>query len=218
MPRTILVLTALVVPVVLFAGLLGAEPEKGRAARPAAATSADPKDWPMYNADVLGTRHNVGEKTLSKDNVVKLVEKWRFPATLSLTVVGVIHATPVVVNGYVYFATATTPTVYKLTPDGKLKWSYRPTAGKRGKTGATFGVPDSGFLNSPLVTGDTVYAADAGGMIYAIDRATGKERWVVDTRAKPFPGAHSSNCLFAAPILARVQLPDSVVAERSSVR
>src|SRR5205085_3690917 len=28
-------------------------------------------------------------------------------------------------------------------------------------------------------------------------------RWTVDTRAKPFPGAHSSHCIFAAPVLAK---------------
>jgi glucose dehydrogenase len=39
-------------------------------------------------------------------------------------------------------------------------------------------------------------------MIYALDRQTGQERWKVDTRARPFPGAHASNCVFLAPILA----------------
>src|SRR5262249_52929545 len=43
---------------------------------------------------------------------------------------------------------------------------------------------------------------DVGGFIYALSRADGKERWKINTRAKPFPGAHPSNCLFAAPILA----------------
>src|SRR5262245_26126379 len=180
------------------------EPQKPKAAPKQAGLSADPKDWPTYNCDVLGTRHNRGEKALGKDNVAKLVEKWRYPPTFSLTFVGVIHATPVVVNGYVYFGTATLPAVYKLTPDGKLRWSYTPKSARKG--GRRFGVPDEGFINSPLVTADTVYAADAGGMIYALDRATGEKRWVVDTRSAPFPGAHPSNCIFAAPVLAAGQL------------
>ena len=90
---------------------LGGEPGEGSKRPP-----IDAKDWPTYNADLLGTRHNVGEKILGKDNAAKLVEKWRFPPTVSLTFVGAIHATPVVVNGHVYFGTATFPTVYKLTP------------------------------------------------------------------------------------------------------
>src|SRR5687767_7786077 len=91
-----------------------------------AQAQADPNDWPMYNGDVLGTRHNAAEQTLDKSNVGRLEEKWRFPAKGSDQEVGVIHATPVVVNGYVYFGTATMePTFYKLAPDGTVRWSYR---------------------------------------------------------------------------------------------
>ena len=202
MPRNILALPALV-SFALFSALLGGEPRKGGGDGKQAVVSTDPKDWPMYNADLIGTRHNVGEKSLGKHNVAKLVEKWRYPPTLSLTFIGVIHATPVVVNGHVYFATGTLPAVYKLAPNGTLKWSYTPrAAAKKGNAKPAPGLPEEGFMNSPLVTGDTVYAVDVGGMIYALDRATGKERWVVNTRVKPFPGAHSSNCLFSSPILA----------------
>jgi glucose dehydrogenase len=202
MLRRSLTLTILIV--FLSIALFADEPAKHKGvAKQPVRVSADAKDWPMYNADVRGTRHNVGEKSLNKDNVSKLVEKWRYPPTLSLTFVGVIHATPVVVNGYVYFGTATLPTVYKLTPDGKLRWSYSPkNAPKKLAKDLPSGLPSSGFLNSPLVTNGTVYIADVAGVIYALDRATGTERWVVNTREKPFPGAHTSNCMFAAPILA----------------
>jgi glucose dehydrogenase len=165
-------------------------------------TSADPHDWPMYNRDVLGTRHNPAEKHLSRANVGQLVEKWRFPADASERV-GVVHAT-VVVDGHVYFGTETNPTVYKLSPDGKLKWKYRNPNPPRAVL--AFGLPTSGFLNAPLVTNDTVYIGDIGGTIFALDRATGAERWRMDTRDKPFPGAHASNCVFASPILAEGKL------------
>src|SRR5436853_7481698 len=81
------------------------------------ALSTDPNDWPTYNRDVTGTRHNPAEKSLRFDNVGQLVEKWRFPRADSTETIGVVHAT-VVVNGHVYFGTETTPTFYKLTPDG----------------------------------------------------------------------------------------------------
>ena len=161
----------------------------------------DARDWPTYNADVLGTRHNVGEKVLGKDNAAKLVEKWRFPPTFSLSFVGAIHATPVVVNGHVYFGTATFSTVYKLTPAGKVKWSYSPKGATK-EVQKRAGLPDSGFVNSVLVTADTVFAAEVSGTIHALDRKTGKKRWAVDTRVKPFLAAHPSNCIFSAPILA----------------
>lgn len=189
------------VPAILIVALAasGSVWQESSAADALAAVSADPNDWPMYNRDVIGTRHNPGEKSLSKDNVGRLVERWRFPRAGSKDRVGVVHAT-VVVNGHVYFGTETSPAFYKLTPDGQVKWVYRPKVQQ--PAAFAFGLPTAGFLNAALVTSDTVYVGDIGGTIYALDRATGKERWTIDTRSKPFPGAHSSNCIFAAPILA----------------
>ena len=51
---------------------------------------ADAKDWPMYNCDVIGTRHNRGEKVINTSNANKLEEKWRFPAKGSELEIGVI--------------------------------------------------------------------------------------------------------------------------------
>ncbi len=81
---------------------------------------------------MLGTRHNRGEQTaLGAENAARLEEKWRFPAEGSDLQVGTIHATPIVVGGYVYFGTATDPAFYKLTPDGKIRWVYRNPAYKQ---------------------------------------------------------------------------------------
>jgi outer membrane protein assembly factor BamB len=133
--------------------------------------------------------------------------------------IGVIHATPMVVNSYVYFGTATDPAFYKLTPDGKVRWSYRRVARPESSKGVgeapnarpskTQGGPPSrfqgspeGILSSALVTDDSVFFCDIGGWVYALDRLTGKERWKLNSRAKEFPGAHPINCFFASPILA----------------
>src|SRR5271167_2294294 len=89
-----------------------------------------PADWPTYNHDVAGWRFNPAEKTLSPANVGKLAEKWRFPAADSDETIGVVHATPAVVNGEVYFGTGTFPAFYKLDANGKLKWVYRNPARK----------------------------------------------------------------------------------------
>jgi len=90
--------------------------------------SASPADWPMYNHDPAGWRFNPAETTLGPENVGGLVEKWRFPAAGSKESIGVVHATPAVVDGEVYFGTATFPTFYKLGRDGRLLWSYRNPA------------------------------------------------------------------------------------------
>ena len=168
---------------------------------------ADPKDWPTYNHDVLGTRHAAAETAISAAGAGKLQEKWRFPARGSDVEIGVIHATPVVVNGYVYFGTATDPAFYKLAPDGKIKWSYRnpaaaPASGSGADRKARFQSSPDGIFASALVTDDTVYFGDAGGWFFALDRASGAERWKVNARAAPFPGAHPLNVFFSSAILA----------------
>jgi polyvinyl alcohol dehydrogenase (cytochrome) len=173
-----------------------------------ASARADDRDWAMYNHDVIGTRHNPGETALDRVTARGLEEKWRFPAKGSAEEIGVIHATPVVVNGYVYFGTATDPTFYKLSPDGKVRWTYRRDAvRRRGATGkGRFQPSDGGIMTSALVTDDTVYFADLAGWIYALDRGTGKERWKLNSRAPEFPGAHPINVFFAGPLVARGKL------------
>jgi outer membrane protein assembly factor BamB len=181
-----------------------------------ARAQADAKDWPMYNYDVLGSRYNRGEKAIGPENAGRLEEKWRFPAKGARQEIGAIHATPVVVDGYVYFGTASaSPTFYKLRPDGKVRWSYRnpefgrgptqPDAGRKDEDNQStrLGLPtDGGVFGSALVNEDSVFFVDLEGWIYALDRATGKERWKLSTRGKEFPGAHPLNLSFASPILA----------------
>ncbi|MCS6866156.1 MAG: PQQ-binding-like beta-propeller repeat protein [Gemmataceae bacterium] len=168
-----------------------------------ASPAAEPADWSSYNGTVSGWRCNTAEKHLSAANVAQLEEKWRFPARDTSRTIGVVHGTPVVVAGCVYFATATEPTVYKLTPDGQLEWSYRLTprpANKKLDVPAEEQSP--GVYGSVLVTDDGVYCADLAGYLYGLDRQTGREKWKVDTRAPPFPNPHPLNGSFASPILA----------------
>jgi polyvinyl alcohol dehydrogenase (cytochrome) len=186
----------------------------------AARAQADAKDWPTYNCDVLGSRHNRGETALGRANARQLEEKWRFPAKGSAPEIGVIHATPVVVNGYVYFGTATAdPAFYKVAPDGKLRWLYRNPAHKPAPAQpearpkdeqsriARLQLATAGtILGSALVTQDIVFFADLEGWIYALDRAAGTERWKVSTRGQEFPGAHPMNVSIASPILADAKL------------
>lgn len=171
---------------------------------------SDPRDWPMYNRDVIGTRHNPAEKTISASNAGDLEEKWRFPARGSTDQIGVVHATPIVVNGYVYFGTATDSAFYKLSPDGKLRWSYRNPEYAKGivrqiigkNANARFLSTSEGIMASALVTDDSVFFGDVGGWFYCLERANGKERWKLNARGSAFPGAHPINVFMASPIFA----------------
>ena len=166
-----------------------------------ATSGVDAKDWPTYNCDVLGWRYNAGETALSRANVGRLEETWRFPPKGADFEIGVIHATSVVVNGCVYFGTVNKAAVYKLTPDGKVKWSFPLNEKDDRVNKAEVGIVN-GIYGSALVTEDAVYFGTLAGFVYALDRATGKEKWRVDMRAKTFPVAHELNGTFASPILA----------------
>jgi polyvinyl alcohol dehydrogenase (cytochrome) len=170
----------------------------------------DPADWPMYNHDIIGTRYNPAETLIGRSNASRLEEKWRFPPRDSETKIGVIHATPIVVDGFVYFGTATDSAFYKLSPDGALCWTYRnPTYGQlpaeapkdeklaNARFQASAG---QGVLGSALVADDTVFYGDIGGWLYALDGATGSERWKLNARDPAFPGVHALNAFFASPI------------------
>ncbi len=175
------------------------EGKEDRTLRKKAGVAVDAKDWPMYNCDVLGSRHNAGETALDKADVARLEEKWRFPPMGADFEIGVIHATPVVVNGYVYFGTVNKAAFYKLTPDGKVKWSFRLNE-KDDRVTVEAGF-HNGIYSSALVTEDAVYFATLAGFVYALDRDSGKEKWRLDMRSKTFPDAHPLNGTFASPIL-----------------
>src|SRR5687768_2483881 len=51
--------------------------------------AADAGDWPMYNRDVRGWRHNSAERTINPSNAARIEEKWRFPAADSGEEIGV---------------------------------------------------------------------------------------------------------------------------------
>lgn len=170
-----------------------------------AAPAVTEADWASYNNGVRGWRFNAAEETLTPQSAPQLVEKWRFPPVDSTADVGAIHGTPAVVNGYVYFGTATYPAFYKLKPNGEVAWVYRPGAGSAPvlpEGGLNRIDAGAGFLASPLVTEKAVYIGSNMGIFYALDRKTGEELWKVDTRAPGFPNHHQANLFNASAILA----------------
>ena len=84
--------------------------------------SHDPNDWPMYNHDATGSRHNQAEHRLSSATVGDLGVRWSFPTD------GPIAGTPAVVNDRIYAADAT-GVVYALDRDGGLLWRRKLNVG-----------------------------------------------------------------------------------------
>ena len=168
--------------------------------------SVNEADWSTYNHDVRGWRFNAAEKSLNPSNAHRLIQKWQFPAKGSDATVGAIHATPAVVNGHVYFGTATYPAFYKLKPNGTVAWIYRPGSGettnKLPKGGVNRIDGGNGFLSSALVTDKAVFIGNNAGVFFALDRFSGKELWKVNTRAPGFPEHHKANLFNASAIYA----------------
>jgi polyvinyl alcohol dehydrogenase (cytochrome) len=165
----------------------------------------------MYNHDLAGWRFNSAEKELSPATVGQLVEQWRFPSADSGETIGVVHVTPTVVGGEVYFGTATFPSFYKLGRDGKQLWVYRnpkrkavlpPASGTPLNSRLRGAASEGGIFSSALVSDGAVYFADTGGWMYCVDAASGTERWKVDSRASTFPDRHFNNLFMGSPILA----------------
>jgi polyvinyl alcohol dehydrogenase (cytochrome) len=132
--------------------------------------SGDPKDWPMYNHDLEGTRSNPAETRLSPATVGGLHTEWSFPT------LGQVAGTPAVVGDRVYAADAS-GTAYALDRDGHLIWSSH-VAGP--------------VTASALVTNRTVIFGDLGGTVYGLDVDTGAERWSVRPNPHPFASIFGS--------------------------
>ena len=164
-----------------------------------ATSGVDAKDWPTYNCDVLGWRYNAGETALSRANVGRLEETWRFPAQggrlrdwRHSRHVGRCQRLRLLRHG---------EQGRGLQADPRRQSSFPLNEKDDRVNKAEVGIVN-GIYGSALVTEDAVYFGTLAGFVYALDRATGKEKWRVDMRAKTFPVAHELNGTFASPILA----------------
>ena len=109
---------------------------------------------------------------------------WKFDAR------GPVHASPAVANGLVIAATLGGRIFAVSEATGALRWSVT--------TGATMpqNIAPAGawdfYASSPVVTGQTIVIGSGDGHVYALDLATGRERWRVKTggRVRATPSVH----------------------------
>lgn len=165
-----------------------------------------PGDWACYNYSSNGWRLNDHETVLNRHSIDRLELLWKFPTDDDSEGCGVIHATPSVVDGFVYFGTATNPKFYCLAPSGEVAWVYDLSMHRESRQrllddSVGHLSPENGVYVSALVTETGVYFADVAGVMYGLDRVTGQELWAVDSHAKDFPGAHQANTVMGSPML-----------------
>ncbi|MBO11719.1 MAG: serine/threonine protein kinase, partial [Planctomycetaceae bacterium] len=83
-----------------------------------------------------------------------------------------------VLDGRVYASTLGGELLCLDLKSGKLLWKYLSAAKPE---------PDTfipGFPSAPTVAADSVYVGDEDGVFHAVDRKTGKKRWLFQTQAE----------------------------------
>ncbi|WP_433336427.1 PQQ-binding-like beta-propeller repeat protein [Spirillospora sp. CA-294931] len=172
-PVPVLALTALLVLAAVTVLTAAASP----------ATGQKRGDWPGWNHDPSGSRHNPDERRINPKTVNNLKLKWSF-AFENHT--GAVASQPAVVGDDLYVG-GPDSRFYALNADtGATKWVFdlRPYAGEV--------APPSGQLfqknpvrDGPTVAGDKVFFGDSRGNIFAVNRHTGKIAWMTEIDKHP---------------------------------
>jgi polyvinyl alcohol dehydrogenase (cytochrome) len=156
----------------------------GAAAVPASAGKRG-GDWPTWQGDTAGSRHNAAERRINPATAAKLKLKWAFAYPKSDSPV---KSQPAVVGDRIFFG-GPDGTFYALNADtGATLWTFTLTSVDPGAGGGV-------VLNGPAVARGKVYFGDSRGYVYALDQRTGKLRWARDTESHPF-GWHTSSPLY----------------------
>ncbi|TAM10316.1 MAG: PQQ-dependent dehydrogenase, methanol/ethanol family [Nevskiaceae bacterium] len=170
-----------------------AQPAKAAAGVDSAAIEANVEsgtNWPTYGASYAST-HYSALRQIDTKNVAKLGLAWTFD--LHSTRHGV-EAIPVVVDGVMYVSSPWN-VVYALdATTGRQLWSYDP---KTPRTIAYKGCCDVANRGVAVYQG-RVYEATYDGRLIALDAATGKLVWSVDT----LPDGNHNYTITAAPLAA----------------
>ena len=142
-------------------------------------------DWPTWQGDTAGSRHNPAEHRITPTNAGRLKLKWAFayPKT-DLPV----KSQPAVVGNSIFFG-GPDGMFYALDArTGKTKWTFALTSVDPEAGGAI-------VLDGPAVARGKVFFGDSRGYVYALDQRTGRLRWARDTETHP-AGWHTSSPLY----------------------
>jgi quinoprotein glucose dehydrogenase len=128
-------------------------------------------DWPMYNRDLMGTRHSPLTE-ITPANVSRLRQVWSFALGKDQTAGGITGGseyTPLVVDGLMYVLTA--DSAYALQADtGVAVWQYPVEGGAPSRRGMGYWAADTATPGAPAAR---VYFTSAR-RLFALDARTGE--------------------------------------------
>jgi quinohemoprotein ethanol dehydrogenase len=156
-----------------------------------AAASSEPDQWFMPGRDQTGAYYSpLGD--INSGNVSRLGFAWQYPLGSHRG----LEATPIVIDGVMY-AVGNFGHVYVLdAATGRELWTYDPRAdGQWGRYACC-----DAINRGVAVWNGRVYVGALDGYLHALDAATGKRLWKVDTL--PARGPKAPYTLSAAPVIA----------------
>lgn len=140
----------------------------------------DLADWPAWQKDPIGTRHNPVESAITTRTVGRLQLKWAFTyANVPFATTG---SQPAVVDGTLYVGGPDAKFFALDARTGATRWTFDLTT--------VAGPVDNQFVtnqvrNGPAVADGRVHFGDSRGYVYALDTATGRLVWA--TRVDDHP-------------------------------
>lgn len=141
-----------------------------------------PGDWPTWQGDRTGSRHNAAEWRINAHTAGKLNPKWAFAYSKTGFPA---KSQPAVVDHSIYFG----------SPDGK----FHALNAKSGATEWSFDLntvdPNGVVIDGPTVARGKVFFGDNRGFLYALDRRTGRVAWAENTEPHA-AGMHTSSPVY----------------------
>lgn len=180
------------------------------AAPPASPSHAPASQWALAGADLSNSRYQPAEHILGPGNVGGLTVKWSFPTSTGSGV----WATPTVADGVVY-APDSGGFLYAIdAKTGRQLWAdFLPSLSPLLPAG-TFARTSPAVFGDELILGDQHPSTSLsnGAHLLAVDRATGKLRWI--TTIDPHVAAYvtSSPTVFGNSVYAGVSSAEEFLA------
>jgi quinoprotein glucose dehydrogenase len=150
-----------------------------------AGPSAPGGDWPVYGGDPGGSKYSA-LKQIDRGNVATLKEAWRFSTGEPVTPLSgpgsyktpAFEATPIVIDGVMYFGTPYGGVFALDAATGAKKWSYDAHIGRDGNYGDFANRGVSAWLDASAKAGapcrQRIFFASIDARLTALDAATGQ--------------------------------------------
>jgi polyvinyl alcohol dehydrogenase (cytochrome) len=148
---------------------------------PATALQLVAEEWPMFGRNPEHSSYNAQESTLSKNNIRTLKPAWKSPTG------GPLASSVTLSDGVLYFGGWNGYFYAMSAKDGSILWQQY--VGKAAPPEQDDCQQPIGVTAQAAVADDVVYVGGGDSAVYALDRATGAQRWHISL-ADPVTGSY----------------------------